>query len=252
MVAHGRPASLDPSANRPERVVENGSDGDVLLYNAYRDLFPPRVVRHPSGEGRTEWRSDLVEYNSGVLPSGEPVRSIGHRNPPDQIEMFQILKGAVILVVAGQGAERERKAFVASIRAQDFEIVILPPGAWHVTYVLRGPALVFNIYNAKTVPSGSPSPAVESKYRHSPPIKLSISPKGETFVALEALAPHAAAHAEAFLASRRFCDTTGGLVEMIVGAPDEVLVALENDIREAFAAGWPLDEPRFRKGFSAQ
>ena len=141
--------------------VANGANPQ--LYSAIRNILPPRVAG--SGAGATVWSADLVVYQPGTLPGGEPFRSTGHWNPADQVEIFQVLSGRVLMlssVVAdtGDGAG----VYFQECRAGDLALV--PFGAWHLTYVLDGPAMVFNIYSEPVSRrEDRPAPAASTKYR---------------------------------------------------------------------------------------
>jgi hypothetical protein len=107
---------------------------DRVLYQAHRDVFPPVLVN-----GRC-WRSDLVRYEPGTLPTGELHRSLGHWNSPAQYEVFETVTGTVLMIVA------TRLGPVTHQVCRPGDLVAVPMGAWHLTYVLDGPAFVFNVY----------------------------------------------------------------------------------------------------------
>jgi hypothetical protein len=144
---------------------------DPVLYQAVRDVFPPRVSSPvpagAGGQGSLKWSADLVIYQHGVLPGGEPFRSIGHWNPAGQLEIFQVLSGRVLMVTSGTSISGRPYAQYQECRSG--EVAVVPFGGWHLTYVLDGPAMVFNIY---TCPCGAgprsgaaSEPAGMSKYR---------------------------------------------------------------------------------------
>lgn len=110
---------------------------DRLLYTAYRDILTPR--RTLDGP----WFADLVVYEPGSLPGGELHRSTGHWNTPDQLEIFQCLTGRVLMLTATEGSDGRQ------VRYQECgpgDLAAVPFGAWHLTFVLDGPAAVFNLY----------------------------------------------------------------------------------------------------------
>lgn len=115
-------------------------DHDQVLYLAERDASPPRTVTGPDGLPLT-WRLDRVTYPAGDLPTDELRRSIGHWNPPGQSEIFEVERGevAVLTALSVDGP-------VELVRCPEGSIVCLRLGAWHLTYVLSGPAVVANIY----------------------------------------------------------------------------------------------------------
>jgi oxalate decarboxylase/phosphoglucose isomerase-like protein (cupin superfamily) len=119
-----------------EDLIREGRD--PVLYRAVRDVFPARLT------ATNVIRADLVLYESGTLPGGEPYRSIGHWNPPAQLEIFQILTGQMAILVAGESCGGYRFAYVQVCAAGD--TVTVPLGAWHVSYVVDGQAAVFNVY----------------------------------------------------------------------------------------------------------
>jgi hypothetical protein len=151
----GTPAPFTYLADH-QRIREARRRGyDPVLYSAYRDILPPRgkhaddlVSVDPdhaahTAPSRTCWRADLVVYCVGTLPDGEPFRSIGHWNAPEQVEIFQTITGQTMLVTVSPDAR------VPDVRWQlcgPGDIAVVPPGDWHLTYCLNGPAAVFNIY----------------------------------------------------------------------------------------------------------
>ncbi|TFE26217.1 hypothetical protein E0F15_18340 [Frankia sp. B2] len=128
----GSPHTAFADRRQIETALKAGDN--PLLYEAYRDVAP---TRHG-------WRADLVVYQPGTLPDGQPHRSIGHWNPHTQLEIFQTLSGTTLMLVAGHRPDGSRYAHQVTTRAGDLAVV--PFGAWHLTYVLDGPAAVFNIY----------------------------------------------------------------------------------------------------------
>lgn len=130
--------------------VEDGHDPQ--LYYAVRDVLPRRVAMPASAAGfdrATEgvlWAADLVVYQHGTLPDGEPVRSIGHWNPVDQLEIFQVLSGRVLLITCLLG-DSDDESYVSFQECEAGDLAVVPFGAWHLTAVLDGPAMVFNTYS---------------------------------------------------------------------------------------------------------
>lgn len=142
----------------------SAAGSDQVLYCAMRNVLPPRItspVPADDGSGGLTWSADLVIYRDGVLPGGEPLRSIGHWNPAAQLEIFQVLCGRVVMVTSGTSISGRPFAQYQECRADD--VAIVPFGAWHLTYVLDGPAVVFNIY---TSPCGAlgPQSGAESEF----------------------------------------------------------------------------------------
>jgi hypothetical protein len=151
-----------------EAAVAGGAD--PLLYRAWRGVLPPRGTPPmpgggSAGDGTSEglaWAADLVVYQDGTLPGGEPFRSTGHWNPDGQVEVFQVLSGRVLIVAGSTGAAgRLRLQYQECVPG---DVAVIPPAAWHLTYVLNGPAMVFNIY-ANQGQSGVLAGAGLAKYR---------------------------------------------------------------------------------------
>jgi hypothetical protein len=122
--------------NRPllERSMARGVD--PVLYRAYRGVLPERST------GGLAWRADLVQYEAGVLPSGEPHRSVGHWNLPDEWEIFQVISGEVVMV-----AVEDRHDRPVAWRCKAGDVLVLAPRAWHLTFVPAVGSLVLNIYS---------------------------------------------------------------------------------------------------------
>ncbi|MFJ2778096.1 hypothetical protein [Kitasatospora sp. NPDC087315] len=159
----------DPAA--VAAAVAAGADQE--LYSAARDVLPSRVVPAPEKQdgptsaGATLWSADLVIYQDGTLPGGEPFRSTGHWNPADQLEIFQVLSGRVLMLSSIlDKPDGQSSVFFQECRAGDLAVV--PFGAWHLTYVLDGPAMVFNTYSG---PIGSRDDATASGTAHTPATK---------------------------------------------------------------------------------
>jgi hypothetical protein len=151
-------------ASRPGLEAAAQAGRDPVLYYAYRDVLPPRDLatgeRLAAGDPGSERArgagylfADLVVYQPGVLPGGEPFRSTGHWNEPEQLEIFQTLTGTVIMLVAGHRAGGA--PFLYEQVCGPGEVIAVPRGAWHVSYVLDGPAAVFNV--AADLGSGGPA-----------------------------------------------------------------------------------------------
>ncbi len=125
-----------------------------VLYRAYRDVLPPRVT--PCGHdltsraGTGSWFADLVIYQGGELPGGrELVRSVGHWNTAAQLEVFQCLRGWVLIL----STTRAQCGLTYQVCGPG-GVAVVEFGAWHLTAVLNGPARVFNIYTDVGTPAG--------------------------------------------------------------------------------------------------
>lgn len=159
-----------------------------LLYRAYRDVLPSRTT--PGGRdltsraGTGSWFADLVIYQGGELPgSRELVRSVGHWNTAAQLEVFQCLRGWV-LILSTTRAQRRLTYQVCGPGG----VAVMELGAWHLTAVLSGPASVFNIYTDIDTPAGEHTSRDaarhdELKYHSRAAVKIAIIRSG-TGVAL--------------------------------------------------------------------
>lgn len=144
---------------------------DPLLYRAVRDVFPPRAIADYSV------RADLVVYEPGTLPGGEPHRSIGHWNLLTQLEVFQFLTGRMAFIVVGETAGGRRFVYFQVCRPGDTVAVPLG-GVWHVSYVLDGPAAVFNISaNLNGLVTNSNH---DDKYRRGAPVGATLRRREES------------------------------------------------------------------------
>jgi len=153
---------------------------DPVLYHAVRDFLPPREKAGkncvPAGtaepSGRAHLFADLVVYQPGKLPGDEPFRSTGHWNLPGQLEIFQTLTGRVLMLVGGH--TRDGRPFLYEQVCGPGSVMAVPFGIWHVTYVLDGPAVVFNL----TTDAGDAGQVTarpgEEKYRRAAPIAVTL------------------------------------------------------------------------------
>jgi hypothetical protein len=142
--------------------------GQHVLYEAVRDAAPPH--RAATGGEPALWRLDQVFYPAVPLPSGEMNRSVGHWNPPGQREVFEVQQGRVALLVR----RRQPGSAVEMFDCAPGALVPIPPGSWHVTYVLQGPAVVANVYSAMVQPPPEPAREVRGKYFNSPPVRVGL------------------------------------------------------------------------------
>jgi hypothetical protein len=163
---------------------------DPVLYCAWRNVLPPRAgTAQPehrgaggrsagAGPGGLAWLADLVVYQDGTLPGGEPFRSTGHWNPDGQLEVFQVISGRVLIVTAGTSATG--RGYVQYQECGAGDLAVVPLAAWHLTYALDGPAMVFNIYTSQG--SGSQAATGVSKYRSGRgPVPVAALRKGRSF-----------------------------------------------------------------------
>jgi oxalate decarboxylase/phosphoglucose isomerase-like protein (cupin superfamily) len=138
----GRPFVLDEAGMRAaHRAAVTKSESSPVLYRATRDVVAPQVIE--SRElGTLTWRMDSVEFAGGLVPGSlEISRSIGHWNPYDQWEIFEVVSGEVFMVVNA----RDSNGPVVHACPPD-SVLALAPGAWHLTYAVGESAVVENIY----------------------------------------------------------------------------------------------------------
>ncbi|MGH3754431.1 MAG: hypothetical protein ACRDRP_17365 [Pseudonocardiaceae bacterium] len=155
-----------------------------VLYRAYRDVLPPRAK--PSGHdltgsaGTGHWFADLVIYQGGELPgSRELARSVGHWNTAAQLEVFQCLRGRILILSSKHG----QRGLTYQVCGPG-DVAVIEFGAWHLTAVLTGPATVFNIYTdaetrAHEHTSRDAADHDELKYHSRTAVKISVIRSGE-------------------------------------------------------------------------
>lgn len=223
-------------------VVAGGND--PVLYRAWRGVFPPRAGTPPAERGAgpdgLAWLTDLVVYQGGTLPGGEPFRSTGHWNPDGQLEVFQVLSGRVLIVMAGASATGRRYVQYQECGAGD--VAVVPLAAWHLTYALDGPAMVFNIYSSQG--GGVRPDAGTSKYRSGRgPVPVAAVRKGSSFAFTwgttepTVLCRPAAASCPGWV--RSFLPAGASLADWCVRAPAGELRELAQAARDAASSGWP-------------
>ncbi|MGB7922427.1 MAG: cupin domain-containing protein [Pyrinomonadaceae bacterium] len=221
-----------------------------VLYEAYRDLFPPRPVPSKPISNKDSnfsggalnpsqrlWRIDAVNYHEGVLPGGELFRSTGHWNPIEQVEIFQVLDGKVFLIFGGRSVDGRNYAFGFALERD--EIVVCPPGAWHITYVIAGHALVLNIYMQESFGASTDEPG-ESKYHALAPLEIAVGVGGRLSVGPGT----SSEYQEIILANPSskiyfqdlFADS---LARMYLEGADSAFSRIEERIAELYQAGWP-------------
>jgi len=120
------------------------SEPDRLLYLAKKNFLP---IRHDEDADRHEkqWRMDLTVYPKGALFSGELGRSTGHRNGPEEIEVFHVWYGKARLYYQVMNDEGGLITYYQDVGPGEYGIV--PVGVWHSTHILEGPAVIGNITN---------------------------------------------------------------------------------------------------------
>jgi hypothetical protein len=180
-------------ADRPALEAAQRSGYDPVLYHAFRDFLPPREISGghclPAGapgydlaEGGGYQFADLIVYQPGTLPGGELFRSTGHWNLPWQLEIFQTLAGRILMLVGGRDGDGQ--PFLYEQACGPGEVIAVPFGAWHVSYVLEGPAAVFNVFTDLSELAGERDTGREilgqgpAKYRRAEPIAVTAVRQG--------------------------------------------------------------------------
>jgi hypothetical protein len=228
---------------------------DPVLYHAFRDFLPPRekssgrcalagTRAHERAQSREHLFADLVVYQPGILPGGEPFRSTGHWNLPGQLEIFQTLTGRVLMLVGGR--TRDGRPFLYEQTCGPGEVMVVPFAIWHVTYVLDGPAVVFNLTTEVPGSHGRvDAHPGEEKYHRASPIAVTArrdderhefvgSPEGWRTWGRPAGAPRTD-----WL--RRLLAPGESLADFYLYASTARLAALERKARQAYRLGWPYD-----------
>jgi len=202
-----QPASLQAAADR-------------LLYRSRRNVQTRRVAG-PDGEPVT-WHADEVSYQSGTLPNGEAVRSLGHWNPVDQVEVFEVQSGRVVIFVAFP----HDRAAVSAATYGPGDACVLPPGVFHLTYSPWEASTVFNIYNETEHRSTG-----DSKYLGAPPPDRALVAGDDGWTLTPADPEPDTAQLGFPFESPRVAVT-----ELLTACSDEEMVRLHQDILAAYPA----------------
>lgn len=232
-------------ADRDAALAAVAGGADPVLYRAWRGVLPPResiaLAERDAVPDGLSWLADLVVYQNGTLPGGEPFRSTGHWNPDGQLEVFQVLSGRVLIVAAGTSATGRRYVQYQECGADD--VAIVPLAAWHLTYALDGPAIVFNIYTSQGS-GGVQAAAGTSKYRSGRgPVPVAVVRKGSSFAFTwgttepTVLCRPAAASCPEW--ARSFLPPGASLADWCVRASARELRELAQAARDAASSGWP-------------
>lgn len=248
-----RPGSIGPDVFLADRDAVRAAvaDGaDPVLYRAWRDVLPPRTSTplpgtQDTGPDGLAWLADLVVYQDGTLPGEEPFRSTGHWNPDGQLEVFQVLSGRALIVTADASATGR-----PCVRYQECtpgDLAVVPFAAWHLTYALDGPAMVFNIYTSQG--SGAQAAAGVSKYRsRRGPVPVAAIREGNSFALTwgtaerDAMSEPTATACPEWL--RSFLPPGASLADWCVRAPSAELRELAEAAQTAADSGWPTRDEK--------
>lgn len=154
--------------NRKEAENNIISDVNPVVYGAYRDINPSRKGPvfnrfHENGfDGHSDWKIDLVVYCNGLFPTGELYRSVGHWNPLDEWEVFQVYRGEAAIMCANLRQDKTWNIEVKICREGDG--CVIKPGTWHLTYPLSGKPIIVNIYSSPSNNSEANRPLYPAKY----------------------------------------------------------------------------------------
>ncbi len=119
----------------------NASASNFELYKAFRDCLAPRE-RVTTEHGI--WRGDLIQYSGIELPNHELCRSIGHWNPSDQLEIFEVLHGHIMMLIQCP------LGYTEYLDCYPGSSWIVPKGSFHLTYSITD-SIVINIYNSSNL-----------------------------------------------------------------------------------------------------
>lgn len=137
-----------------------GAYSDITLYTAVRDLVD---VWSPQPQTGDSWRMDLVHYTGITLPWNEANRSIGHWNPSNQVELFQVLDGHPTILAKPPTVPNVQ---ITELAAGD--LLKLRGGDWHITFCPKGEAIILNVYSCRE------GAQTADKYFSKPPVPLGI------------------------------------------------------------------------------
>jgi hypothetical protein len=222
-------------------------DYDPVLYHAIRDFLPPRekaskrcvpagTPEHAAADGRGHLFADLVVYQPGTLPGDEPFRSTGHWNLPGQLEIFQTLTGRVLMLVGGRTLGG--RPFLYEQVCGPGDLMAVPFGIWHVTYVLDGPAVVFNLTTHVGDTGEVSAHPGEEKYRRAAPIEVTARRSGGWVGAgLRSWGHPVGAPRTDWLQS--LLAPGESLADLHLYASPSRLAALQRLAREAYGRCWP-------------
>jgi hypothetical protein len=202
------------------RLQDAASEQDRILYRSRRNVQTRRVAQ-PAGEPLT-WHADEIHYQCGALPSGEAVRSLGHWNPEDQVEIFEVVSGRVVIFVVFP--QDPTAVSAASYGLGD--ACVLPPGVFHLTYSPWESSTVFNIYNET-----AHRPTGDSKYLGAAPPDRALVLGADGWL-LTPPDPEPDTSQIGF----PFPGPTGSVTEILPAYSDEEMVRLHQDILASFSA----------------
>ncbi|MBN1621359.1 MAG: 6-phosphofructokinase [Endomicrobiales bacterium] len=111
------------------------------------DIHPPveDTPENINEAGTTRWRGDLTWYTEGDFKSGELNRSKGHVNRTHSVEIFQVWTGKVRMYLENETSDGRISSYFIDLNPG--ESILIPPGWYHTTHIIEGPAAVFNSVN---------------------------------------------------------------------------------------------------------
>ncbi|GAA1691578.1 hypothetical protein GCM10009745_41150 [Kribbella yunnanensis] len=189
-----------------------------MLYTAYRNV----QIQEISDGGF--WHADEVHYESGSLETSEPVRSIGHWNKPDQVEIFQVTSGRVMMIVVPRSPVDV--IYAANYAAGDS--CVIPLGAFHLTYSPWTASTVFNISFEGAAPP-------DQKYDRHPAPEISAVLESNRI----RLETPAGMSVKTDQLSPVLSSVPSDLAKFLCAARPSDLAELRAEVAALTAAGWP-------------
>lgn len=133
-----------------DRIINASKKGKVFIDKGMEELedylnkplyFSSRnIMKRKLGDLDLYMDFLVYNYEEDVLPNGTVNRSLGHNNDINEFEVHQVLNGIVLSLIRLNNNDIYLGIFG---KGDYFEI---PPGAFHCSYILNGPALVANFY----------------------------------------------------------------------------------------------------------
>jgi hypothetical protein len=237
-------------ADQPAVEAAHGTGYNPVLYHAFRDFLPPRELSggqclpagspgYDSARGSGYQFADLIVYQPGSLPGDEPFRSTGHWNLPWQLEIFQTITGRMLMLVAGHDGDGQ--PFMYELACGPGEVMAVPFGIWHVSYVLDGPAAVFNVTADLSALAGEPGTAAgrqdTAKYRRADAVAATIRRRGSGYGIVASQTPgRERTDPPCGDWIRPFLAAAGSLAGLHLSAPVSLLASLQQEALRALRA----------------